>query len=56
MAGNEKQIKRSTEMEDAREFAELCSRLSPYERQQVKNIIIGIQIAKEPAKEAVAVV
>lgn len=53
MAGNEKQIKRSTEVEDAREFAELYSKLSPYERVKVEGIIIGIQIAKEPVREAV---
>lgn len=35
------------EMEDAREFAELYERLSKSERQQIKGIIIGIQIAKE---------
>lgn len=56
MAGKEKQIERSAEIEDAREFAELCGQLSPYERQQVKNIIIGIRIAKGHESEAVAAV
>lgn len=49
----EMNIKRSTEVDDAREFAELCGKLSPNERQQVKSIIIGIQIAKAANPEAV---
>lgn len=44
-------IQRTPEMDDAREFTELCSKLSPNEKQQVKSIIIGIQIAKEAMPE-----
>ena len=34
-----------------KEFAELYGMLSPNERQHVKSIIIGIQLAKEAEKE-----
>lgn len=44
---NERNIQIRTEMDDAREFAELCEKLSQEERKQVKSIIIGIQIGKE---------
>ena len=46
----EKPVQR-TEMDDAKEFAELYGMLSPNERQHVKSIIIGIQLAKEAEKE-----
>lgn len=46
-----KEPKRITEMDDAREFAAMCEKLTPNERQQVKSIIIGIQIAKEAGPE-----
>ena len=36
---------------NAKEFAELYGMLSPNERQHVKSIIIGIQLAKEAEKE-----
>lgn len=45
----------STELEDAREFAELYGKLSINERQQVKSIIIGIQIAKAACPDSVTV-
>lgn len=48
-------IQRSTEMEEAREFAELCRGLTVGEKQQVRSIIIGIQIAKEAGREVVTV-
>ena len=47
----QRNIQRTPEMEDAREFAELYGKLSPNEKQQVKSIIIGIQIAKEAMTE-----
>lgn len=50
MTVKEKPIQRS-EMDDAKEFAELYGMLSPNERQHVKSIIIGIQLAKEAEKE-----
>lgn len=49
----QRNIQRNPEMDDAREFAELYGKLSPSEKQQVKSIIIGIQIAKEAMPEAV---
>lgn len=47
----QRNIQESPEMKDAREFAELYGKLSPNEKQQVKSIIIGIQIAKEAMPE-----
>ena len=47
----QRNIQRNPEMEEAREFAELCGKLSANEKQQVKSIIIGIQIAKETVPE-----
>ena len=41
-----KDVTRNTELEDAREFAELCKKLTKEERTAVKNIIIGIQIGR----------
>lgn len=35
------------EINDTKEFIKLCQSLSPTQKQQVKNIIIGIQIAQE---------
>lgn len=49
----QRNIQRTPEMDDAREFAELYGKLSPNEKQQVKSIIIGIQIAKEAMPEMV---
>ena len=48
----EQTTKRSTELEDAREFAEMCQKLTKEERAAVKNIIIGIQISR-PSREVV---
>lgn len=45
----------TTELEDAREFAELYGKLSTNERQQVKSIIIGIQIAKTACSDSVTI-
>lgn len=36
------------ELEDVREFIELYKNLLPSERQLVKGIVIGTQLAKEP--------
>lgn len=46
-------IQKNTEMDEAREFAELCRGLTVGEKQQVRSIIIGIQIAKEAGREVV---
>ena len=46
---------RNTEIEDAKEFAALYSKLDPNEKMQVKSIIIGIQIAKDNKPEVAAV-
>lgn len=57
MAGvNEKKaaVVKSPEMEDAREFVELYGQLSKNEKQQVKSIMIGIQIAKQAPEVATA--
>ena len=43
---NEQTTKRNTEIEDAREFAEMCQKLTKEERAAVKNIMIGIQISR----------
>lgn len=49
----QKNIQKNTEMDEAREFAELCRGLTVGEKQQVRSIIIGIQIAKEAGREVV---
>lgn len=49
----EKTTVRNAELEDAREFAEMCKKLNKEERKAVRNIIIGIQISRQVDPEVV---
>lgn len=49
---NQEDIHIFNEINDVREFVELFKKLSNDEKRQVKNIILGIQIARETNSEA----
>lgn len=50
----EQDTERILDRDDAKEFTKIYNELTASERQQVKSIIIGIQIAKEAAQQTMA--
>lgn len=54
MAKNKEIKKETDEMRDAREFAEMYSKLNTADKHQVKGIMIGLQIRDKMEKAVIA--